>query len=51
MSNFSALPGRHRDRLGQDGLAMLTHWSPIRSAQRIKCSSAATIRRSPATGA
>ncbi len=32
-------------------LAMFTHWSPIRSAQRMTCSSAATTRRSPATGA
>ena len=30
---------------------MFTHWSPIRSTQRIMCSSAATIRKSPATGA
>src|SRR5215207_172958 len=32
-------------------LAMLTHWSPIRSTCLITCSSAATTRRSDATGA
>src|SRR3954471_10134910 len=31
-------------------LAMLTHWSPIRSMFLMTCSSAATSRRSPATG-
>ena len=32
-------------------LAMFTHWSPMRSTCLIMCSSAATSRRSPATGA
>ena len=32
-------------------LAIVTHWSPIRSTWRMTCSSAATTRRSPATGA
>ena len=30
---------------------MFTHWSPMRSTCLITCSSAATSRRSPATGA
>ena len=32
-------------------LAMFTHWSPMRSMWWMTCSSAATSRRSPATGA